>query len=134
MFAWLQELDLHDNEKVGPCFEKFKHLERLQVLDASHTAVRDSDLVALTNMHNLHELVLHDTGITDQGLEILAQIKSLRKLNLQSVNGITTGGLARFKKALPQCQVESQDGASVIQEIGEGLLHGTERFDNANDR
>jgi hypothetical protein len=84
-----------------------KHLSRLRNLTRlglSGTNVGDQGLVHLAKLTNLEVLRLNDTKVTDAGLVRLTHLNRLRRLSLGP--NVTRGGVARLRKALPNCRIE----------------------------
>lgn len=72
-------------------------------------------------MTNLRNLDLSDTGITNEGLVHIAQIKSLRFLDLTETK-VTEDAIERLRAELPDCQIwrcliveYGSDGTSTLQ-------------------
>lgn len=76
----------------------------LKYLGLRGTRISDQGMTALASMKGLTELNLSDTAVGDVGLEALRSLKSLRVLYLGSTS-TTEAGIARFSKALPDCQI-----------------------------
>ena len=55
-------------------------------------------------LKNLESLDLHDTQVTDAGLEKLNRLTNLTTLNLMDTN-TTPAGRGLLRKALPNCQI-----------------------------
>jgi Leucine Rich repeat len=69
----------------------------LQTLDLSDTDVDDRTLAALPDhLHNLADLDLSGTRVSDDGVMSLLKVNGLRKLNLADTQ-VTAAGLARLK-------------------------------------
>lgn len=67
----------------------------LQTLDLGETGVTDNGLRALGEMKNLRRLSLDRTAVTDAGLAHLASLKNLEYLNLHTT-AVTDAGLAQL--------------------------------------
>ncbi|HJS07856.1 MAG TPA: hypothetical protein VJ809_09350, partial [Pirellulales bacterium] len=74
------------------------HLQKLVVWGAG---VTDVGVDHLAQLKNLAELTLENTLVTDAGLAKLAPLAKLKSLNLQRATGITDEGLAHVAK-LPE--------------------------------
>ncbi len=66
--------------------------------------ITDEGIGSLKTLTRLEDLVLDRTQITDRGLERLQDMRSLRNLYLFGTS-VTDEGVAKFKQALPNCQV-----------------------------
>ncbi|HWB00484.1 MAG TPA: hypothetical protein VG713_18455, partial [Pirellulales bacterium] len=58
----------------------------------------------LAEMTDVERLILDETGITDDELPTLESMTGLRQLSLRGTK-VTADGVARLKKALPQCEI-----------------------------
>jgi outer membrane biosynthesis protein TonB len=79
-------------------------LTNLSHLGLSWTSVTDDGLGHLVGLPSLRTLDLNHTKITDRGLEHLAQIQTLKRLSIKETV-ITEAGVAKFREALPNCEV-----------------------------
>ncbi|MDA7908840.1 leucine-rich repeat domain-containing protein, partial [Akkermansiaceae bacterium] len=59
----------------------------------------------IKKLTKLTELQIERNPLTDEGLEHLKSLKSLKRLNLCETK-ITKTGVGSFKKALPNCEIE----------------------------
>ena len=57
-------------------------------------------------MPALEEFKLGSAKVTDEGLMELAASKSLKRLSLSGLKGVTPAGVERLRKARPEMQVE----------------------------
>jgi hypothetical protein len=85
---------------VGPTLAQFPNLV---MLDLSETQVTDAVLSGANRWLRLEFTRLHDTGITDKSIPVLAGIRTLKAISLGS--GVTPQGAAQLQQALPQCSV-----------------------------
>jgi hypothetical protein len=69
------------------------------------TETGDEPMRRLVGMDRLRELSLNDTGLTDAGLMILADIKTLERIHLQNQR-VTAQGLAAFRARRPDVVLE----------------------------
>jgi Leucine-rich repeat (LRR) protein len=100
--------------EVGPLRVQTK----VSSLDLSETPVEDSWLIHLTGkdgLIDLRTLNLVGTRITDEGLTTVGKLTTLKQLNLgksfitsagQLGLQVTPVGLARLRKALPDCEID----------------------------
>jgi len=65
----------------------------------------DDTLAHLQGLPKLRELSLLGTHVTDGGLKHLESLPNLRRLDLRDAQ-ITPEGVARIRRALPDCQIE----------------------------
>jgi hypothetical protein len=70
----------------------------------SDTAVDDRGVSYLKKLKNLKVIGLSGTRITDRSLEHLDRLKKLSSLFALETR-LTEAGVAKFKKALPDCDV-----------------------------
>lgn len=88
----------------------------LKELDLDRTEVSDKGLVNLQKLSSLTMLHLNKlSGVTDEGLAHLEQLKNLRSIQVANTN-VTLAGLKRFHAALPECKIEQEGGA--IEPVG----------------
>lgn len=91
-FSGCQDLSLSDvNRRLLPDVGRQSGLRRLNL--AGHFEVDDCGVEAIAGLSNLEELVLDETGGTDDGLRHLAGMSRLKKLSLYAAHGITGRGL-----------------------------------------
>lgn len=102
----LQKLALQGCRGVtGSGLAHLARLQQLRELSLGTTQVADASLPHLRLLTNLHYLVLTGQPITDAGLEALATLTNLTELVLNMCGRLTAGGVARLRKALPNCKV-----------------------------
>ncbi|WP_339911465.1 redoxin family protein, partial [Symmachiella dynata] len=83
--------------------EGVRHLTKLHNMEQLNlwgTALTNAGAAHLSQLTSLTSLTLQSSGISDDGLESLAKLQELRYLDLMSLqkqNGITTAGLSRLK-------------------------------------
>lgn len=88
------------------------HLARLtdlKTLNLSWTGVADEAMNPLGDMKRLRTLNLRATRLTDIGLIPLARLSGLAVLDLRETH-VTRGGLSRLKRALPKLRVLRDPG------------------------
>ncbi|WP_437192875.1 leucine-rich repeat domain-containing protein [Planctomicrobium sp. SH527] len=126
----LKSLDVSEirisNEGLAPIAE-FTKLESLNLWNGSLNDEGIALLAPLTELKNinlescrevtsdsadhlvkftkLESINLAETGFDDAGLQILTGLKNLKNITV-SRSGITDAGIAKFKEALPNCQVK----------------------------
>lgn len=77
---------------------------RLSELDLSWTSCGDATVAAMAGSGNLQTLWLTGSKVTDASIPILRQLPKLNSLDVQRT-AITPAGLAAFRKARPDCNV-----------------------------
>jgi hypothetical protein len=68
------------------------------------TSISDEGLPHLLALNGLQILSLHHTRVTDQSVEYLAQLKSLRSLDIKWTY-LTLDGVLKLRAALPGCEI-----------------------------
>ena len=85
-----------------------KELAKLQQLEAlrfdSCPKITDAGLKEVAKLEKLHFLILYRTEITDASLKEVAKMKQLKDLELGGTS-VTKAGVAKLKKALPNCDI-----------------------------
>ena len=115
----LRELRLHDTKIPGATLVGFPHLKSL---DLSYDRFFDDrGMPAFDSMHELTQLYLHGTSITDEGLKHLAGLTNLTELDLADVS-ISDQGLA-YLAGLTKLRRLNLEGATVT-DAGLGALRG----------
>ena len=100
----LREVSLWSVKWSDDCARKIAALTNLTELDLSSVYVEDASLRLIAASKNLSNLSrLHLTHVTDNGLVMLSEMKSLRRLSIGQ--GYSKDGIRRFKMAAPQCVV-----------------------------
>jgi hypothetical protein len=87
----------------------------LDDLALTHTPIWDKQLPQFKPLR-VTSLALNETGITDDGVEALGLLTSLKSLNVVRT-GLTAAGLVRLKELLPGCQIT----AGVLPEKADSL-------------
>jgi hypothetical protein len=111
--AWFQSWDKGPSLPKRPLDEALKSLEAHVLLEwfDGHSCVSDVGLQVLAGFPNLRSLSIGGEWITDAGLESIAQINSLRELQIYRPlkTQITDGGIARLRAQMPQTKIEAND-------------------------
>jgi Leucine Rich repeat len=90
-----------DADLAGLC-----ELRRLGFLELAETGVTDDGLRLVSELRALRTLRLNGAaGVTDEGLRHLEAMAGLKVLDLRGCPNVTDEGVARLKKALPRCRV-----------------------------
>ncbi len=91
--------------EIGPeaigAIGKLKHLIELSIHD---NKLAEGAFIPLRGAH-LAEIKLKRCSITDEHLQQLADLKSLRCLELELTRGFTEAGLEAFRKKKPRCNI-----------------------------
>ena len=102
--ANLTKLTLGNTPITDAGLMRLKGLTNLQTLSLYGTRITDAGLVHLAGLTNLQKLYLDGTQITDAGLVHLAGLTRLERLYLYlNRTRISDAGVAKLKKALPNC-------------------------------
>jgi hypothetical protein len=103
----LEDLALLDNQATPAGIAHAAKIATLRRLDVSHgPTVKDESMPLVAQMPALEEFKLGSALITDEGLQALAASKSLKKLSLSGVKGITPAGIEKLRKAQPKWVIE----------------------------
>jgi len=103
----LEDLALLDNQASPVGLAHAAKLATLRKLDVSHApAVKDESMQLVAQMPSLEEFKLGSALITDEGLQSLAASRSLKKLSLSGLKGITPAGIEKLRKAQPKWVIE----------------------------
>jgi len=103
----LEDLALLDNQATPAGLTHAAKIATLRRLDVSHApTVTDASLRLVSRMPVLEEFKIGSAKVTDEGLMELAASKSLKKVSLLGLKGITPAGVERLRKARPELQVE----------------------------
>jgi hypothetical protein len=127
-FTELEYLRPSNARLYGDGLAHLKGLKHLKVLELASSEVRDKELRFLKDIHSLEKLVLphgvrgqgmkylvdlpylreldaHSSALSELALPYLAQMKSLRWINL-SGTGIPREAVDRLRKMLPLAKIE----------------------------
>jgi hypothetical protein len=101
----LEELDLSGNNIAGEGLKYLEGLNNLKTLELGGCGLANADLIYIKNINKLQILFLgYNFNITDDGLDIIKGMRSLKELNLYSDNKITDAGLEKLQ-ALTQLEI-----------------------------
>ena len=100
----IEELSLHQTKITGAGLVHLAKLTTLKRVFFSDTAVDDRGVSYLKKLKHLKIIGLSGTRITDRSLEHLDRLKKLSSLFALETK-LTEAGVAKFKKALPDCDV-----------------------------
>ena len=103
----LEDLALLDNQASPVGLAHATKIATLRRLDVSHApTVKDESMPLVAQMPALEEFKLGSAQVTDDGLQLLAASKSLKKLSLSGLKGITPMGIEKLRKAQPKWVIE----------------------------
>lgn len=103
----LHDLALLDNQATPIGVAHAARIATLRKLDVSYApTVTDDSMKLVAQMPNLEEFTLGSALVTDEGLQMLAASKSLRKLTLSGLKNITPAGVERLRKSRPMLVVQ----------------------------
>lgn len=128
-----KNLDLGGTRITGKALEAFTNLSDLRSSRLAFTSIKNHDLAALKDCHRLTFLALYNTGIGDEGVREICELKALRYLELQgskvtnevfsyltklphllSVDlrhtQVTPEAIESFRKQKPLCEVKCDAG------------------------
>jgi hypothetical protein len=99
--TWIEMAATTTDADLGDLCE----LRRLVGLSLQDTKITDLGLRTVSELSGLRVLNLGETAITDQGLRHLESMSSLRALHLVHCANVTSVGVARLQKMLPDCKI-----------------------------
>jgi hypothetical protein len=103
----LEDLALLDNQASPVGLAHVAKIATLRRLDVSYApTVKDESMKLVAQMPALEEFKLGSAQVTDDGLRALAASKSLKKLSLSALKGITPMGIGSLRKAHPTWVIE----------------------------
>lgn len=103
----LEDLALLDNQATAVGMAHATKIATLRRLDVSHApTVKDESMPLVAQLPALEEFKLGSAQVTDDGLQSLAASKSLKKLALSGMKGITPAGIEKLRKSRPELTIE----------------------------
>jgi Leucine Rich repeat len=103
----LEDLALLDNQATPTGLAHAAKIVTLRRLDASYApTVGDDSLKALADMSQLEELIIGGAQLSDDGIQVLATAKILKKLSLSGMKTVTAAGVDRLRQARPELVIE----------------------------
>ncbi len=119
----LKTLLLHKSGFTNQDMSKISALlRRLESLSLTELGLSDAGLDELANYRHLRRIDLRGNKITDTTLKSLAACRSLEALCVAHCNNLTEGGLDRFRKARPECVLLLQDTGEKVDDRDEGII------------
>ncbi len=103
----LEHLRLNSTKITDAGLVELKAFPNLRVLDLDDTNVTDAGMADVVRLNRLEELDLAQTRVTDRCLTMLQNLKALKHLSFMAPWGtlVTREGVAKFKQAMPNCEV-----------------------------
>lgn len=116
----LQILDVGQIAHITPeQMHNLQRLKKLYKLNMRRCNLTDECLKELAPMTSIQELEIDSNDFTDKGLEHLKGLKILRMLRMQNCRNITSAGVDRLRKALPNAVIETKYSSAAGIDIGE---------------
>lgn len=101
----LEELRLEQSHVTDAGLAHLQVLKQLQILDLHKSLlITDKGIEALAPLSKLHKLELSYTRVTDGAVNALVTLKGLKTLHLSGTR-ITADGLKKIREGLPKCEV-----------------------------
>ena len=105
----LEDLALLDNQATPSGVAHAAKIATLRRLDVSYApTVTDESLKLVAQMPKLEEFKLGSALVTDEGLQLLAASKSLKKLTLSGMKNITPTGIEQLRNSRPEFVIETR--------------------------
>lgn len=112
-FPDLERLILAGAGVDGVSLSNLQDLQNLKNLDLTEAKlVDDAGMVYVGKLSKLDELSIHGTSVTDDGLRHLESLPNLELIRTNH-SKVTSVGLARLKRALPQCTIRIGDSVQA---------------------
>lgn len=103
----LQELYLLDKQASPAGVANATKIESLRLLEVAYgPEVEDASLKLIAGMPNLEEFRIGSAKITDEGLQVLAESKSLKKVVLSQLQKVSEAGIMKLQAAKPELKIE----------------------------
>jgi hypothetical protein len=104
----LVELELFDNQSSEEGVIHAAAIPTLKLLSCGYAPrVTDAALDAVAKMPALETFSIAGAKLTDEGLQKLAAVKTLKTVKLGKMKGVTAEGVAKLRAARPDLTVES---------------------------
>jgi len=103
----LEEIDFGRSKITKNGLEKLSTLPRLNELRLKGCSVDDEMASALFKFPGLKRIELNDNNVSDKTLDGLSKMDSLQSLGVRDNQLISDAGVARFRKAKPDCSLIS---------------------------
>jgi Leucine Rich repeat len=100
----LEALDLSHTEITDDGLAEIAHLSPIHKLSLAADNITDAGIEHVCRSERLEVLDLNQTKITDSAVDALSKMRQLVQLNVYKTL-VTANGIARLRKALPECHV-----------------------------
>ena len=126
--GWIESIELTPDHEPSEFFPTIANLTRLKRLTASN--VEDGVMIWLSNHEHLGQLNLQGDGLTDGGIEMLAELPVLRSLHINSTS-ISDAALASIARLPLTALILKNTRISIAElpQIGQLQLHLLQLFD-----
>jgi hypothetical protein len=104
-FKGMKKLYLSSTRVTDAGVKELLKLQQLEVLHLTGTDVTEKCLDDLIKMRSLRDLSIGSQHFTDAGIQKLAALTELRSLSISNSIHVTNEGIAKLRKALPNCKV-----------------------------
>jgi len=124
----LKVLDITETsvQKLTP----LKKMDSLLTLDASKTRLDSDGMRIIGGLRHLENLYITHTAIQDSDLESLKNLHSLKNLNLTDCSHITESGVQRLHNYLPNAQITRESEPSAREVAGKAATEADQLFQN----
>jgi hypothetical protein len=109
------------------------HLNYLWVNCAGNSPLTDKSLVTISNLHRLEELHISGTGFTNEGIELLRNLKNLSTLHIAFWSGLDNETL-KLLAGLPKLRDLSWSSSDNVTMSGLSALNNLAGLENLNAR
>lgn len=123
-FTYLTGLNLIGSQIDDEDLKRLEGFAEMRGLGLAWTPITDEGLKHLIVLRNLRVLDLNHTNITDKGLAHLEQLPHLFHVSAEGTR-ITEDGVERFKKALPNCLVQTTGIPHGSSDVAESQASGS---------
>jgi hypothetical protein len=103
----LEELYLLDKQATPAAIVYAAKIDSLRLLEIAYAPeVEDASLKLIAGMPHLEEFRIGSAKITDEGLQVLAESKSLKKVVLSQLKNVSEAGIMKLQTAKPELKIE----------------------------
>jgi len=104
----LLELELYDNQSSEEAIFHAAAIPTLKLLSCGYAPrVTDAALDAVAKMSALETFSISAAKLTDDGIQKLAAVKTLKSVKFGKMKGVTADGIAKLRAARPDMTVQS---------------------------
>lgn len=104
--------------------------ETLTYLDLNESFASDEGLAKIAPFKNLETLLVWQTAVTNQGLAVLSELPTLKKLTLKALGDVTDAGMAQVAQATTLVDLDLSE--SGVTDEGLAKLHGLKNLTTLN--